>query len=110
MTRFIRATVAFAMLTSLPLASMAQSGLNEITRAIQAQDKNFDIADKNHDGLLTKQEAENGPVPFIARNFDAIDTAHRGVVSKKDVHTYIANMLMRSSQPASASSSGATHP
>jgi hypothetical protein len=110
MNRFIRAIPVLAILAGLPLTGMAQNGLNEIAKAVQAQDKNFDIADKNHDGLLTRQEAESGPVPFIARNFDAIDTAHRGVVSKEDVHKYIVTMLMRSSQPAAPASTGAGHP
>jgi hypothetical protein len=99
MTRFARVMFAALATASVALPVLAQTGLNEVARAVQAMDKNFDIADKNHDGLLTKQEAQEGPVPFIARNFDAIDTAHRGTVSKQQVHAYIAAMLMRSSQP-----------
>ncbi|GGA10696.1 EF-hand domain-containing protein [Dyella caseinilytica] len=110
MARFVRVILLLIVIAGVPLTSTAQTGLNEIARAVKVLDKNFDIADKNHDGLLTKQEAENGPVSFIARNFDAIDTKHRGVVSKEDVHAYIATTLMRSSQPASATSAGAAHP
>jgi hypothetical protein len=110
MARFARVALILALTAGLPLASVAQTGLNQISRAVQALDKNFDIADKNHDGKLTREEAQNGPVPFIARNFDAIDTRQQGTVTKKDVHAYIATMLMRSSQPAAASSAGAAHP
>jgi hypothetical protein len=110
MTRLARVLLVLLPLAGLPMAVQAQTGLNEVVRNVQALDKNFDAADKNHDGLLTRQEAQSGPVPFIARNFDAIDTAHRGVVSKDDVHTYIARMLKRSSQPANAASTNAMHP
>jgi hypothetical protein len=110
MTRFVRVILVLATLAGLPMTVLAQTGLNEIAQAVKSMDKNFDIADKNRDGLLTRQEAETGPVPFIARNFDAIDTAHRGTVSKKDVHAYIAAMLTRSSQPAPATSAAGSHP
>jgi hypothetical protein len=104
MARYVRTILALAVIAGAPITALAQTGLNEIGKAVAAMDKNFDIADKNHDGQLTRQEADTGPVPFIARNFDAIDTTHRGYVTKKEVHAYIANMLMRSSQPASAAS------
>ena len=110
MARFVRVILVLTALGGLPMTVLAQTGLNEIAQAVKSMDKNFDIADKNRDGLLTRQEAQTGPVPFIARNFDAIDTAHRGAVSKKDVHAYIAAMLTRSAQPATAASSGLTHP
>jgi hypothetical protein len=109
MARYVRMMLVLVAMAGVPTVAWAQTGLNEIARAVQAMDKNFDIADKNHDGMLTQQEAEAGPVPFIARNFDAIDSTHRGSVTKKEVHTYIATMLMRSSQPA-ASASAPTHP
>ncbi|WP_329740836.1 EF-hand domain-containing protein [Dyella sp. A6] len=83
-------------LAGLPATLPAQTGLSNITRSVAILDKNFEIADRNHDGELSLKEAQDGPVPFIARNFAAIDTAHTGLVSKKDVHAYIARMLMRS--------------
>ena len=46
-------------------AAHAQSGLGNIANDAQNRMKNFDIADKNKDGLLTKEEAQNGPVPFM---------------------------------------------
>lgn len=110
MARLVRVILVLGVLIGLPVATLAQNGLNEVARNVKALDKNFDVADKNHDGLLTKQEAESGPVPFIARHFDAIDTAHRGTVSKTDVHNFIAKGLTRSSQPAAASSAGTSHP
>lgn len=108
MTRFALPLLCLAAV--LPLASMAQTGLNETARSVKALDKNFDAADKNHDGLLTRQEAEAGQVPFIARHFDAIDGKKRGSVSKQDVHAYIAATLTRHRAPAASASVGMTHP
>lgn len=95
---------AMLLIMGAPSFTLAQSGLNGISRSVQVLDKNFDIADKNRDGKLSKQEALSGPVPFIARNFDAIDVTHTGFVTKADVHAFIERMLMRS-QPANSSSS-----
>lgn len=85
-------------------AAQAQTGLGNIANDAQNRMKNFDIADKNKDGLLTKEEAEKGPVPFIRAHFDAIDKEHRGVVSKQDVADYIKSMQQGHRAPASATS------
>ncbi|QNK03214.1 EF-hand domain-containing protein [Dyella telluris] len=83
-------------------ASHAQTGLGPIANQVQNAAKNFDIADKNKDGLLTKEEAEKGPVPFIRAHFDAIDKNHRGVVSKQDVADYIGSLQRPQGAPAPA--------
>lgn len=70
----------------------AQSGLGGIASQIDMAQKNFAIADRNHDGLLSREEAEKGPVPFIRAHFDAIDREHRGLVSKEDVAAYIRSL------------------
>ena len=85
-------------------AAHAQIGLGNLANQAGNAVKNFDIADKNHDGLLTKEEAEKGPVPFIRAHFDAIDKNHRGAVSKQDVADYIRSL--HESAPAAA---GSTH-
>jgi Ca2+-binding EF-hand superfamily protein len=87
-------------------ASHAQTGLGAIANQAQNAMKNFDIADKNKDGLLTKEEAEKGPVPFIRAHFDAIDKNHRGVVSKQDVVDYVQSLQRGQGEPAAA---GSTH-
>ncbi|MDO1527858.1 EF-hand domain-containing protein [Fulvimonas sp. R45] len=89
----------------LPTALLAQNGMGRIVQGVATLDRNFDIADANRDGKLSKAEAQAGPVAFIASHFDAIDAGHTGFVSKADVHAYIVRMLMRS-QPAPASSAG----
>jgi Ca2+-binding EF-hand superfamily protein len=88
-------------------AAQAQSGLGNIATDAQNRVKNFDIADKNKDGLLTKEEAQNGPVPFIRAHFDAIDKEHRGVVSKQDVVDYIKSMQQGHRAPAPAPATSA---
>lgn len=80
----------------------AQSGLGSLTQQAQIANKNFDIADKNKDGMLTKEEAQNGPVPFIRAHFDAIDKDNKGTVSKQDVVDYIKSLQQGHHQPAAA--------
>ena len=60
--------------------------------------------DRNGDGLISRDEAERGPVPFIRAHFDRIDRQHRGAVSVDDVKAYIASLQRR--PPAGAASSG----
>lgn len=103
MLRTMLILFVFGACVSAPLPASAQNGLGNIVDSVERLDKNFDAADRSHDGLLSKQEAEAGHVAFIAKNFDAIDTSKRGVVSKDDVHAYIRHLLMQG-QPASATS------
>lgn len=92
----MRHALIFATLTVLIATTSqvahAQTGLGNIANQAQMQLKNFDIADKNKDGLLTKEEADKGPVPFIRAHFDAIDKSHRGAVSKQDVIDYVQSL------------------
>ena len=108
MMRFARTALAFALAASLPLTLLAQQGLNELGRNAKMLDKNFDAADANHDGVLSRQEAR--AVPFIASNFDAIDARNRGVVSKQDVHDYIARTLKSTSRKNTPATAGTAHP
>jgi Ca2+-binding EF-hand superfamily protein len=73
-------------------SALAQTGLNGITSQIDRAQKNFDIADRNHDGLVSREEAKDGPVPFIRAHFDAIDHDHQGQVSKEDVAAYVRSL------------------
>jgi hypothetical protein len=109
MPRSTLALVALLAAASLPAPLLAQSGLSSITRSVRVLDKNFDVADANHDGKLSLQEAQAGPVPFIAHHFAAIDSGHAGLVSKQDVHAYIVRMLTRSHAPRGVSSTGTAH-
>jgi hypothetical protein len=104
MYRVVLAVIAFTVCAASPCIATAQT-LTGVVKDVKALDKNFDASDKNHDGLLSKEEANAGSVPFIARHFDAIDAQHRGFVSKQDVHTYIQRSLQRSA-PTAPSSTG----
>lgn len=55
-------------------SAQAQSNMAQmITRRFQA-------ADTDHDGRLTRTEAEAG-MPRVAKHFDQIDTAHTGSIT-----------------------------
>ncbi|MFC5521885.1 EF-hand domain-containing protein [Polaromonas jejuensis] len=47
-------------------------------------DAAFDRADTNHDGKLSRQEAEH--FPALAPHFDEFDTNHKGFLSREDFH------------------------
>jgi len=96
-TRFLIVALATTVAAG---ALHAQIGLGSMANQAAIAVKNFDIADKNHDGLLTKQEAEKGPVPFIRAHFDQIDKNHRGTVSKQDVVDYVQSL--QGKKPATA--------
>jgi len=97
--RFLIAAIALAL--AAPVA--AQTGLGYMAKKLDVAVKNFDAADRNHDGLLSKEEAQNGNVPFIAKHFDQIDREHRGQVSKEDVANYLKSLTRPA--PAGAASS-----
>lgn len=102
------ATLIFTVVVvgALPTLSLAQTGMTHIAKSVREIDKNFDVADKNHDGKLTREEAQSGSTPMISNHFDAIDTGHKGYVTKADVHTFIQRNLTRGhAAPASSSSS-----
>ena len=91
-----------ASLLAVAAAAQAQIGLGNIANQASNALKNFDIADKNHDGLLTREEAEKGPVPFIRAHFDQIDKDKRGTVSKQDVADYVRSLQRPSPAPAAS--------
>lgn len=78
------AVIASLALTALP--AHAQSG-----KAAQKLDERFAAADKDHDGKLTKAEAEAG-MPRLAKAFDKIDADHTGYVTLPQVVAYMAQM------------------
>jgi len=91
-------TLAIALSIAAPVA--AQTGVGYLAKKLDVAVKNFDAADRNHDGLLSKEEAQKGNVPFIAKHFDEIDREHRGQVSKDDVANYLKSLT----RPAPAAS------
>ena len=71
---------AFAQMTApaKPAAPVAVSADADTAKYMEA----FDRADKNKDGKLSKEEAEN--MPAIAQRFDAIDADKDGSISKNE--------------------------
>jgi EF hand len=62
----------------------------------------FAAADANHDGKLTREEAE-ASMPIVARNFDQIDKAHKGFVTLDDIQAfYRERMAARRAAKAAA--------
>jgi hypothetical protein len=108
MRRAIPAVLILAGCLALCPSAHAQSGLGRIANQIDMAQKNFAIADRDHDGLLSREEAEKGPVPFIRADFDAIDREHRGLVSKDDVAAYIRS-LRRAPERRSPAAAASAH-
>jgi Ca2+-binding EF-hand superfamily protein len=102
MPRLISVALALVVCLAAPTFAVAQSGMGYFANGVRSLDKNFDAADKNHDGLLSKQEAQDAHLDLISKNFEAIDVQHRGLVSKQDVHAFIGRSLGRSAPATSA--------
>jgi Ca2+-binding EF-hand superfamily protein len=54
-------------------------------------DSRFDEVDINHDGALSKDEAEIG-MPMLFKHFDEIDTNKDGKISKDELNDYMQKM------------------
>jgi hypothetical protein len=53
----------------------------------QQLEARFSAADVDHDGKLTRSEAQAG-MPRVATYFDAIDTGHRGYVTLVQIEQF----------------------
>ena len=72
-----------AALAVIPFAAMAST---EQEKQLEAR---FKAADANHDGKLTKAEAQ-ARMPRIYANFDRLDTANRGYLTLPQIKAVIA--------------------
>lgn len=78
-------------------ADATQDGAAPMGRAARAEkmkaqlDKRFDEADANHDGKLSREEAQ-AKMPRVAQHFDEIDTAKTGFVTKEQVQAKMVEM------------------
>ncbi len=48
----------------------------------------FQQADVNHDGLLTREEAQAG-MPLVAQRFDEIDTTRKGTITLVQLRAFM---------------------
>jgi Ca2+-binding EF-hand superfamily protein len=78
--------VVFAALL-LPAAAFAQDA-DRLKNMLEHAKERFAAADTDHDGMLTKLEAQRG-MPFVAKHFDEIDTAKAGKVSAADITKFM---------------------
>jgi len=81
------ARVAFTAALSLALAACVSSE----SRAQKVADKvqqRFAAADLNHDGYLSRDEANQG-MPRLAAHFDEIDSNHDGRLSGDEIRAYL---------------------
>ena len=78
---------AAALFALVPLAAGAQDA-ERLKSMIDHAKERFAAADADHDGALTKAEAEKG-MPFVAKHFDKIDTQNTGKVSLADITKYM---------------------
>ncbi|WP_028221304.1 EF-hand domain-containing protein [Paraburkholderia oxyphila] len=75
--------ICLMLAAALMATSMATSAFAQDARMQQLQSR-FEAADTNHDGKLTKAEAQAG-MPLVAKNFDQIDATHKGYVTLDDI-------------------------
>lgn len=87
LTAMTGAVLAAFALTAMPVHAQAQGG-----KAAQKLEERFAAADKDHDGKLTKAEAEAG-MPRLAKHFDEVDTQKTGSVTLEQVKQYMAAQI-----------------
>lgn len=90
------AMVASCLMLLLPIVAFAQDAPKTLPADTAAgssghvhrlRDK-FDAANTNHDGHLTRTQAQAGHMSHVARDFAAIDLASHGYVTVDDIRTY----------------------
>ena len=100
-------------LLALALVAGSTAVLAQATASPQPQQmrakiaERFATADVNHDGKLTRAEAESG-MPMVAKNFDQIDKSHKGYVTLDDIKAY-SQARMADRQATKSGSAPATN-
>lgn len=72
-----------------PARAPAASGEALRQQALSKLRLRFEEADGNHDGRLTREEAQQGGLGYVAKHFKDIDTAGRGDVGFEDVGRFL---------------------
>lgn len=78
---------AAALIALVPLAAGAQDA-ERLKAMIDHAKERFAAADADHDGALTKAEAEKG-MPYVAKHFDEIDAQNAGKVTLSQVTKFM---------------------
>ena len=66
----------------------------------------FIQADTNHDGMLSREEAQ--AMPFVARHFDALDTNHDGYITREEMRAGRERIRAARAQRSGSQGSDAT--
>lgn len=74
---------------ALGAAGAQAQGDARLQRLQDELQQRFAKADTNHDGLLSREEAQAG-MPRIYQQYDAIDVSHSGALRLEDITRYIA--------------------
>lgn len=77
--------LALALASSTAIAQGASTPDPQQMRAKVTE--RFAAADANHDGKLTREEAD-AKMPMVARNFDQIDKAQKGYVTLDEIQAF----------------------
>lgn len=84
-----------SLLTAAALTAIAVPALAGQNDALVARlTQRFNGADKDHDGKLTKAEAQAG-MPRVYANFDRIDTGKKGYLTLDQIKAAIATFAGR---------------
>lgn len=91
------APMAAPMAASAPAATAPATGVTPVSTSPAGPatphhrmtlQQRFDAADTNHDGKLTREEADAG-FPALAKHFSAIDSTGKGYVTLADIQAYL---------------------
>ncbi|HEY2396018.1 MAG TPA: hypothetical protein VGH81_08605 [Rudaea sp.] len=85
----------------LPATVALAQDTDRFTKILEHAKERFTAADTDHDGMLTRAEAQKG-MPFVAKNFDRIDAGKTGQVSLADITKYIEERRAKLSAAAKA--------
>ncbi len=106
----LRPLVALAMLSCAVPVALAQTvpAPNSTSAAPAAPERQRQPLDANHDGVITREEAQARP--GFAKRFDEIDTNHDGKIDRAEFRAFREQMKSRreqkQGQPAASASSG----
>ena len=90
---------AAILIAAVPLVAGAQDA-DRLKSMIDHAKERFAAADADHDGMLTKAEAEKA-MPFVAKHFDQIDTQKSGKVSVDQITKFMQDRRAEELAPKS---------
>lgn len=74
---------------ALPTPTPISKGADLQQQVDQGLKADFDAADVDKKGVLTKEQAQKAGLGFVSNNFSKIDAAKRGKVTFDDIQHYI---------------------